>query len=114
MDENELFKHAKIATEIRQKFTDTANSIRRMRDGDKGRAEPDSEETKLELRRGYTPKRKEKIPKELLRGHEQHPNRTKRSRLGLSKVDADTRMKIASLARAKVSTHREISELFNV
>ena len=50
----------------------------------------------------------------MLYGHEHNSSSTKRKRLSLSKVNAQTRLQILKMAAAKLRTHREIADLFNV
>jgi hypothetical protein len=66
------------------------------------------------LKRNYLPAQKQQIRKELLIGHEHNNGSLNRKRLCLSQVSAWTRVKIVQMAAAKIRTHKEIGELFNV
>ena len=91
MGEQELRKHARLATEIRSKLTERANSLRRAEDGTAEDGKDGENEVKLELKRGYTSTKRQSETKELLLGHDHQARRTKRSRRGLAQINAETR-----------------------
>ena len=114
LSEDELRKYARIATEVRKVFKSNAGlALTRKGDG----SPQDIEEALRQmprLTRNYLSVPRPTISKEMLYGHEHNSSSSKRKRLSLTKVNAQTRLQILKMAAAKMRTHREIAELFNV